>query len=328
MIRAHLICTTLHNRSRHRAVSGRLTSSCRWVFSTSLAAAAQQGHSVFDPTKSSTFKQINGASFAISFGDGSAAQGNTVGTDTVNIGGATATNQAVELASAVSDSFVQDTQSNGLVGLAFSSINTVKPTKQTTFLDTIKDNLALPVLTANLKKGTPGAYEFGQIDNTAFQGNLSSVPVDNSQGFWQVTSNKFQIGNGQVQQNTAGNPAIADTGTTLLLVDDNVAQAYYSTVKGAQADQTQGGLFTFPCDSQLQDFNVALGDSYMATIDKSLLNFQAVNGNGANAQGSTCIGSMQSNQGSNLQIYGDILFKSQFTVFNIKDNTVSFAPHA
>ncbi|MCJ1328644.1 hypothetical protein MMC10_005321 [Thelotrema lepadinum] len=295
-------------------------SSDLWVFSTSLPANQQTGHTNFDPTKSQTFKQLQGNSFAITFGDGSNATGNIVGTDTVNIGGATATNQAVELASAVSGSFVTDTQSNGLVGLAFSKINTVKPQQQKTFFDTISPQLAQPVLVANLKAGANGFYAFGEVDQTAFKGNLSAVAVDNSNGFWQVTSNAFKIGNDQVQQAANANPAIADTGTTLLIVDDAVAQAYYKTVQGAALNQQQG-LFTFPCTSQLQDLSVALGNNYMATIDKSLLNFEQID-----AQ--TCAGAVQGNQGSNLQIYGDILFKSQFAVFNNKDNTVSFAPHA
>lgn len=161
------------------------------------------------------------------------------------------------------------------MGLAFSKINTVKPQQQKTFFDTIKNDLALPVLAANLKKNASGFYAFGEIDNTAFQGNLSSVPVDNSNGFWQFNSPQFAIGSGQPQANAGASPAIADTGTTLLIVDNAVAEAYYATVQGAAFDNTQG-LFTFPCNSQLQDLSVAAGNNYMARIDKSLLNFEQI----------------------------------------------------
>jgi hypothetical protein len=96
-----------------------------WVSNTALSAAEIGGHTAYDPTKSTTFKAIDNAAFSISYGDGSGASG-TVGTDVVNIGGATVNAQAVELATAVSQSFIQDTNNDGLVGLAFSKLNTGK----------------------------------------------------------------------------------------------------------------------------------------------------------------------------------------------------------
>jgi len=102
---------------------------CRWVFSTSLSTSQLGDHSAFDPSKSTTWKELSGASWDISYGDGSGASG-TVGYDTVDVGGATATSQAVELATVVSKAFVSDENNDGLLGLAFGKINTVTPTKQ------------------------------------------------------------------------------------------------------------------------------------------------------------------------------------------------------
>ncbi|MCJ1403689.1 hypothetical protein MMC11_006912 [Xylographa trunciseda] len=294
-------------------------SSDLWVFNTQLSAAETKGHTLYNPNESSTFQLLSGQSYSISYGDGSASAG-VVGTDTVNIGGATVTSQAVELPTTVSGSFVSDASSNGLVGLAMSSLNTVKPHQQMTFFDNIRGSLAQPVFTANLKHAATGFYEFGKIDTTQFTGSISYTPIDTSSGFWQFPSNSFSVGSGQVQQNTEGNPAIADTGTSLLLVDDPVIEGYYSQVEGAKYDDNQGGI-TFPCNAALPDLHLAMGPSYMATLSGDLMVFAEVGNN-------VCFGSMQSNQGESFQILGDILFKSQFVVFNNGDAAIGFAPHA
>jgi Eukaryotic aspartyl protease len=179
----------------------------RWVFSTALTKQTIGQHAAFDSTKSTTFKPLTGSTWSISYGDGSGAAG-TVGLDTVNIGGATATQQAVELATAVSQSFVRDTNNDGLVGLAFSQLNTVKPTKQKTFFDTIMPSLATPVFSVDLRNDSTGTYTFGAIDNTRFTGTLTSVPINSTSGFWQVASNSFQVGT-QTIVNQGASPAIA-----------------------------------------------------------------------------------------------------------------------
>ena len=69
---------------------------------------------------------MQGATWKISYGDQSSASG-IVGTDTVNVGGLVIQNQAVELATQLSDEFQRDTGS-GLLGLAFGTLNTVQPT--------------------------------------------------------------------------------------------------------------------------------------------------------------------------------------------------------
>jgi Eukaryotic aspartyl protease len=252
-------------------------SSDLWVFNTQLNAASQTGHTVFDSSKSTSFKPMQGASFTISYGDGSGAAGN-VGTDTVNIGGATVTGQAIEMATAVSSSFVEDTHSNGLVGLAFSKLNTVKPTQQKTFFDNAMSTLAQPVFTADLRKAAVGAYEFGNIDSTKFNGSLSWAAVNTTQGFWQFSSQKFQVGTGTTM-NVAGGQAIADTGTTLMLVNAAVVNAYYSQVTGAVNNQTVGGV-TFPCSATLPDLMVDVGGNYMAQVKGSDINFSQVDAGG------------------------------------------------
>ena len=300
-------------------------SSDMWVFDSQLSSAEQQGHTIYNPQDSSTFKELTGSTFNISYGDGSFAQG-TVGIETVNIGGATATQQAIGLATTVAASFVSDTASNGLVGLAFSKLNTVKPQQQKTFFENVQASLEQPVFTANLKHGVAGAYEFGAIDDSQFQGQLSNTPVDSSQGFWQFASAQFAVGSGAPQTASGGSGiAIADTGTSLMLVDAPVAKAYYSQVQGAQLS-TQVGGFIFPCSTSLPNFSVAVG-STMATVPGSLINFASA-GEDPTTGEQYCFGGVQSNEGNPFQIYGDVFFKAQFVAFDGSGPSIGVAPHA
>lgn len=89
-----------------------------------MTASSRKGHDYYTSSQSSTYKAISGCKWDISYADGSGASG-VCGTDTVVIGGTTVKGQVVELANKVSSTFVSD-QSDGLVGLAFSNINTGK----------------------------------------------------------------------------------------------------------------------------------------------------------------------------------------------------------
>ncbi|POS84596.1 hypothetical protein EPUL_006273 [Erysiphe pulchra] len=293
-------------------------SSDLWVFSTQLPAASIGNHTTYNAKKSQTFQPMQGATFRIAYGDGSGASGN-VGTDTVDIGGATVTKMTVELATAVSQSFTADTGSNGLVGLALSKLNTVKPVQQKTFFENAMPSLNMPIFTADLRSNAVGAYEFGNIDESKFNGSLTWAAIDPSNGFWQFSTQKFQVGDGQTVD-APGGTAIADTGTTLMLTSPEIVNAYYSQVQGAENNAQAGGV-TFPCNSQLPDLKIDVGGNYMATVRGSDINFAPVD-----QAKTTCFGGVQAIQ-SKLQIYGDIMFKSQFVAFNLGNNSIGMAPH-
>ncbi|KZM25977.1 Aspergillopepsin I [Ascochyta rabiei] len=295
-------------------------SSDLWMFSTELDAASIGQHSAFDASKSTSFKKTVGSQWKISYGDGSGAAG-SVGTDTVTIGGVKVEGQTVELANKVSQSFIQDTDTDGLVGLAFSKLNTVndgtKKTPQKTFFDNVMGNIDMPVFTADLNPDGTGVYEFGKIDATKFEGQMAWIPVKAETGFWQFPSTKFAVGD-QVMQNPQGSDAIADTGTSLLLVDQPVADAYYSKVQGAQLNAQVGG-YIFPCGAKLPDMSVAIGDTYMAKIPGNQITFATVD-----KANTTCFGGVQGNQGAGLQIYGDVMFRAQLVAFNGGNQSLGF----
>ena len=239
-----------------------------WVFSSQLGANAQSGHSVYDPSKSSTSRPLTGETWSITYGDGSGASGN-VYADTVKVGATTATSQAVELAQSISAQFQNDVNNDGLLGLGFDQINTVTPDKQKTFFTNVKGTLAAPLFTVDLKKGRPGTYDFGFVDASKHTGSITYVPVNSGKGFWEFTSNGYSVGSGAFTSTSID--SIMDTGTTLLLLPNTVVSAYYSRVPGSRYDSSQGG-YTFPCSTTLPSFTLGFG-SYRAVVPGSFINY-------------------------------------------------------
>lgn len=242
-----------------------------------LPQSSQQGRTVYHPKNSTTFAEVTGATFNISYGDSSYAHGG-VGTDHVNIGGAIVKNQAIGLPDEVSDSFIKDTTSSGLVGLGFSSLNTVKPKSQKTFFENAAETLDEPVLTASLKSDGVGEYEFGVISHDKYTGDISNVTVDSSKGFWEFESAHFVVGNGTMQNIKKTRTAIADTGTSLMLLDQSVVDAYYEQVRGAVFASRASG-YIYPCKTDLPNLSIAVGPKHLATVPGHLIGFSEVGTN-------------------------------------------------
>lgn len=244
---------------------------------TNLPPEQTKGHTLFNPSKSKTWKKTEGSTYNITYGDSSYSWG-PVGTDTVDIGGAEVEGQTIGLPSQVSSYFTQDIYSNGLVGLGFSSLSSVKPEPQKSFFENVADSLDEPVLTARLRSDGVGEYEFGYIDHSKYQGDLVNVTVDPSGGFWEFESKFFTVGDGPLEKIVSAQASIADSGTSLMLVANEVAGTYYSQVEGAVFSEASGG-YVYPCKSELPNFAVAIGPSYLATVPGSLINFTGVGKN-------------------------------------------------
>jgi aspergillopepsin I len=238
-------------------------------------------------------------------------------------------NQAVEVATQVTAEFTENTNTDGLVGLAFSSINQIqqngRSAPRNTFFFNIIDDLDQPVFTANLKHDATGSYNFGFIDDSLFTGTLSTVPVNSDGGFWGFDVDGFTINGQAIDSNIKSFSSIADTGTTLLLAPDSIVNAYYSQVTGAD---NSTGSFIYPCDSTMPDFGFTAGDTTV-DIPGADMTFESVQPNS-----NSCFGGLQSS-GSNAcsgntpcVIMGDIMFKSQFVVFDGATPSLSFAPQA
>ncbi|KAH6898131.1 aspartic peptidase domain-containing protein [Thelonectria olida] len=286
-------------------------SSDLWTFSTDTATYQQAGHTLYRPKKSTTSKLLQGQAWDISYGDGSGAYG-IVYKDKVQIGNTYVQSQAVESAQWVSSAIQTDTFSSGLMGMAFKGLNTVYPTKQNTYAENVASSLASPVFTANLKKQLPGTYNFGYINKTEYTGSLYYTRSVSE--FWEIVVGGYQVGTGTYKSLSFN--ALVDTGTTLLLLPQTIVTAYYSKVAGAKYDNEYGAML-FPCKSTLPDFKFGLG-AYRGLVPGNYMNYGPL-GDGR------CFGGLQSSEGLDWSILGDILLKAQFVVFNIAARTVGFA---
>lgn len=304
------------------------------MYSQEMPASQSKGHDLYQPSENA--RKLEGHTWQIRYGDGSSARGD-VWVDSVTIGGVTAEEQAVETAQQVSAQFTQDTDNDGLVGLAFSKINTgrsyplpfavdymyspliVKPNQQKTFFDNVKDELDLPLFAVTLRSQAPGHYDFGYIDESRFKGEITYKPVDDSEGFWTFTADGYSVGD----KGGTGAPitGIADTGTTLLLVDDSVLEDYYAEVPDAVNDNSIGG-YVFPCNTKLPSFTVKIND-YDAVIPGEYINYAPVD-----RTGTYCYGGIQSSQGLGFAIFGDVFLKSQYVVFDADGPKLGFAAQA
>ncbi|EEA24041.1 hypothetical protein TMatcc_007116 [Talaromyces marneffei ATCC 18224] len=303
-----------------------------WVWSTELPSSTQSsgsGHTIFDPSKSSSWNSSSGQKWQISYGDGSSASGD-VGTDTLNLGGIEVKNQAIEIAKNLSSQF-QQSEGDGLLGLAWGSINTVQPQAvQTPMQNLISQNL-LPsnaqLFTAHLGEATAKTdntfYTFGYIDQDTLNatGNqIAYADVDNNQGFWTFQSTSATV-NGKTI-NRSANTAIADTGTTLALIDDNTLKTIYDAIPGSKYDSTQQG-YIFPSNTptdKLPTVTFAVGGSQIA-VHKSALGF-------ADAGNGYVYGGIQSRGTNPFDILGDTWLKGLYAVFDVGNTRFGAAAKA
>ncbi|KAH6884931.1 aspartic peptidase domain-containing protein [Thelonectria olida] len=297
-------------------------SSDLWVFSTEVNQSVQKGHNVFDASASSSFEKLTDKTWKISYGDGSSASGDC-GSDNVTIGGLTVENQTVELASQLAQQFSQGT-GDGLLGLAFPQINTVMTdgksdpanTPVTNMMsqgDIPKDaQLFTSAFYSERDSDSPESfYTFGYIDTDLVSSSgqdISWTDIDSSQGFWMFSSTSASV-NGQTIS-LSGNTAIADTGTTLALVSDEVCEALYKAIPGAKYDASQQG-YVFPTSTKatdLPEFKVAVGDKEFL-IQAEDLAF-------APADKDNWYGAVQSRGSMTFDILGDAFLKSVYAIWD------------
>ncbi|KAI1402921.1 aspartic endopeptidase [Hypoxylon fuscum] len=303
-----------------------------WVFSTLQGKSTSEGHNVYDPKKSQSFKKLSGKTWKIQYGDGSTASGECV-SDTLALGGLTIKKQTIECASKMSKQFAKST-GDGLLGLAWGKINTVMDSGEADPQATPVENMikqddipkAAELFTSafysSRDKDPKSFYTFGFIDQDLVKKSGQDIhwtEIDNSKGFWSFSSESCSINGEKVD--LSGNTAIADTGTTLALMSDKVVEKIYDQIPGATYDWLNQG-YIFPISVKADDIpevKVAVGDAEYV-IQKEDLAF-AITDDKKN-----WYGGIQSRGMMPFDILGDTFLKSVYAVWDQGNKRFGLVP--
>ncbi|KAL8732187.1 MAG: hypothetical protein Q9166_002934 [cf. Caloplaca sp. 2 TL-2023] len=152
-------------------------------------------------------------------------------------------------------------------------------------------------------------YTFGYIDEVALGGQTPwYCPIDSSNGFWEFESPTASVNGTNIHR--AGNVAIADTGTTLALVDDKTCAAIYKAIPGAKSSNRDQG-YIFPSNTTLDKLPVVAFDvgGKEFAVQKEDLAF-------ASAGDGMTYGGIQSRGDLPFDILGDTWLKGIYAIFD------------
>lgn len=207
---------------------------------------------------------------------------------------------------------------DGLLGLAFGLINHVSPLPVATPPENLAAQGDIPkdkqLFTAYLSsyrdakgRDNKSFYTFGFIDKKSLGGQkVHYAFVDNSQGLWQFQSATASIGDRQVD--LFDNTAVADTGSSLALIDDSICGVIYDAIPGSRYDANVQG-YVFPTNTTLDQLPVvkfAVGDKEFA-VQKEDLSYSDA------GEGFT-YGGIQSRGDLSFDVLGDTFLKSVYSV--------------
>ncbi|XP_012675128.2 pepsin A-like [Clupea harengus] len=276
-------------------------SSNLWVPSVYCSSAACNNHHKFNPSQSSTFRNI-GKSLQIQYGTGSMT--GFLGTDVVAVGGIQVPHQTFGLSQSEAP-FMAHMQADGILGLAFPRL--AASGAQTVFNNMVQQGLVQDYFSVYLSSNSATGSEvtFGGYDPSHYTGNLVWIPLS-SETYWQITVESMTV-NGNVVACNGGCQAIVDTGTSLIVGPNSDISSLNNAVGGASVNcqnianmpevtiNINGHAFTLPASAYVRQSN------YYGC--------------------STGFG----NGGSSLWILGDVFIRQYYTIFNMSNNYVGLA---
>ncbi|KAG8999023.1 Type I transmembrane sorting receptor [Tulasnella sp. 427] len=280
----------------------------------------------YNSSASQTYKFI-GPVVLQSFADKSSARGPIV-SDTVSLGTLSVSNQVFVAVEEATKHPAFDGPNAGLMGLAFTAGAT---TEAKPWFINLADQgaLASNVFSFYLSRQEATGSELciGCIDSTKYaQGAqikyFPLTPGDDAQEYWDIQAEGFTY-NGTVV--TGSMKATIDSGTSLIWLPDNHAQALYNAIPDAKVT-ADGKHWTFPCAKANTIGEIGIVFTGSTTVFKILPS--QFNAGPVSPGSDICKGAVISNGSDpeNTATVGDAFMSSWYTVFNYETKSVGFAP--
>ncbi|KAI8057917.1 aspartic peptidase domain-containing protein [Syncephalis plumigaleata] len=287
-----------------------------WISSTLCSSVACMNHRRFDPNESTSFHN-DGRRFLVQYGDGSSVNGQ-LGHDDMNIGGVTLRNQPFGLAQYESDD-MDDSTIDGIMGLAFPALSAVAGVP--TVLDTMVNQhlLDAPVFSFHLSRGgedgqSTGEIIFGGIDSSRFHKPMRFASVTRPL-YWQFHVDNVYLGDNSLHLSS---DAVVDTGTSLIVVPNNIARQIHSHIPGSIFSRTSGWLVPCNLSGTGPDlvFEMAGGRSSVPSIDYV--------GPALTLTPDMCFSNIM-NSDIEHWILGDTFLKNNYVMFDYGNKRIGFA---
>lgn len=305
-------------------------SSDLWLASGSSNDRSTEGITLFEPTSSSTFQDLN-KQFGITYGSGS-AQG-VLGQDRVQFSGFEV-NQTFGLVNQTTQQLLTQPIS-GLMGMGFQSIaaSGAPPFWQSLAetsgaLDSSLFAFQLTRFTndTNAQQLEPGGtFTLGATNSSLFTGDIDYQDIpDGAPGYWVQELTGLKV-NGQSINIPTGSDAWAaiDTGTTGVGVPADTLQAIFAAIPNSQPGSGQtSGYYLFPCSTSVT-VEVTWGNSsHSWSISPADFALQQVDQD-------NCAGAFFDipTQGTSAPpfIFGDTFLKNVYSVYRSNPPSVGFA---
>ncbi|XP_019369775.1 PREDICTED: gastricsin-like [Gavialis gangeticus] len=295
-------------------------SSNLWVPSTYCQTVACSSHAKFDPSQSSTFSS-NGQTYAFDYGSGDLTV--VMGYDTVRVQNIVITDQELGLSTSEPTEPFYYCNFDGILGMAYPALaegNGLTVLQSMMQQGQLTDPLFSFYFSRQPTYSYGGELILGGIDTQLFTGQITWTPVTREL-YWQIGIDEFTIGQSATGWCSEGCQAIVDTGTFQL----TVPQQFFGDFLEAVGAQESPDNYVVDCNSvqSLPTITFVINGVQFPLPPWAYVSY--VYGY-CNLEIEPTY--LPSPNGQPLWTLGDVFLKEYYSVFDMGNNSVGFAPSA